>query len=285
MAGGYGVGASLASVGRGGGLAGAASSREQQAMQMLGETASQETQRDIANKQTAAQAKAGGMQLGATVGATVGTAFGPVGTLIGGVLGGLAGSLFAVCMAVVLVVCSALPSTSEASMLTQLELHQILSYAPETGVFTWLEPNRNAKVGPGDRAGSEKKKLGKRGENLAYRVIKIDGKAYPEHRLAWLYMTGDWPIDEIDHRNRVRTDNVFDNLRPATRKQNCENRDARAGSLSGFRGVSWSGGKWCAVIMHFGKQVVLGSFDDIEQAKEARLAAECKLFTHSTRTE
>jgi hypothetical protein len=96
MAGGYGVGASLASVGRaGGGLAGAAESREQQAMQMLGDVAAQETQRNVTNKQIAAQEKAGNMQLGSTLGAAVGTAVMPgVGTLIGGVLGGLAGGLF-----------------------------------------------------------------------------------------------------------------------------------------------------------------------------------------------
>ena len=96
MAGGYGVGASLASLGRarGGGLAGAGLSQEQEAAQLLGTAATQETQRNVANAEMKAQAKAGGMQLGSTLGATVGSAFGPVGTLVGGVLGGLAGSLF-----------------------------------------------------------------------------------------------------------------------------------------------------------------------------------------------
>jgi hypothetical protein len=94
---------------------------------------------------------------------------------------------------------------------------------------------------------------------------------------------GSWPPDEIDHINREKDDNRFANLRLATRKQNSENRGARADAASGFRGVSWSGGKWCAVIMHFGQQKVLGSFDDVEQAKAARLKAEQELFTHSTR--
>lgn len=96
MAGGYGVGASLASVGRaGGGLAGMAENREQQAMQMLGDVAAQETQRNVANTQMESQAKAGNMQFGATAGALAGMyTFGPVGALVGGVLGGLAGSLF-----------------------------------------------------------------------------------------------------------------------------------------------------------------------------------------------
>jgi phage tail tape-measure protein len=93
---GYGVGASLNSLGRnaGGGLAGAAEAREQQGMQMLGDVAAQETQRNIANTQARAQAKAGNMQLGATLGAAIGSVVPGVGTLIGGVLGGLAGGLF-----------------------------------------------------------------------------------------------------------------------------------------------------------------------------------------------
>lgn len=159
--------------------------------------------------------------------------------------------------------------------ITQLDLHQLLTYDPASGVFTWVMPAAHC-MSPGDRAGCVR--------HGGYRTIKLEGKAYAEHRLAWLYMTGVWPPDDIDHVNRNKTDNRFENLRLATRKQNSENRKAREGSASQFRGVSWSCGKWHAVIMHFGVQISLGYFDDIEAAKSARLKAEAKLFTHG-RTE
>lgn len=95
--GGYGVGASLASFGRrggSGGLAGVGENQEQEATQLLGDAAAQETQRNAMNTQARAQEKAGNAQLGATIGGVVGTAFGPVGSMVGSVLGGLAGSLF-----------------------------------------------------------------------------------------------------------------------------------------------------------------------------------------------
>jgi hypothetical protein len=276
----FGVGASLASYGQG---------QQQEAAKLMGVAAKEEEQRNVFNTQQKAAAKEGNTALGSTLGglaggalagAEFGSAAGPWGTLIGGALGALAGGLFTVMLAVLLVVSSAFPSTAEATMihqndLTQLELHQALSYDPGTGIFTWVEPAA-ARTKPGDRAGYEKKGTG-------YRYIKINSRAHAEHRLAWLYMTGMWPLFEIDHRNRVHSDNRFDNLRPATRKQNCENREARKGALSGFRGVSWSNNKWHAVIMHFGVQKSLGHFSDIEDAKKARLAAEAELFTHSPR--
>ncbi len=96
MAGAYGVGANLSSIGRakGGGLAGAAENQEQQATQLLGDAAAQETRRNVQNTQLAAQEKAGKAQLGSTLGSLAGSAFGPVGSLVGGVLGGLASNLF-----------------------------------------------------------------------------------------------------------------------------------------------------------------------------------------------
>lgn len=97
MAGGYGVGASLATYGRrnaGGGLAGMAGNQEQEATQLLGAAASEETARNVQNTQLHAQQKAGNAQLGSTIGALAGSVIPGVGTLIGGVLGGLAGGLF-----------------------------------------------------------------------------------------------------------------------------------------------------------------------------------------------
>ena len=264
----YGLGAA--------GLTGFGLDQKQDAMETLGKVADQEQERNIANKQIKAQTKAGNVQLGAMGGAMAGFAVGgPIGGMIGGVLGAVGGGLFSMVMAVLMVVALASPATSEASMLTQLNLHQSLNYEPQTGEFFWIEsPTQRIKAG--SRAGFEKKGDG-------YRYIKIGGRAYGEHRLAWLYMTGAWPSEEIDHTNRVRSDNRFENLRQVNRKQNCENRKPRAGSAANFRGVSWSNGRWHATIMHFGKQMCLGYFDSIDEAKKARLDAEARLFTHSNR--
>ena len=155
-----------------------------------------------------------------------------------------------------------------------MDLHQLFNYDPESGHFTWLEPMAQS-VKPGDRAGYTK--------DGKYRFVKIGSKAYAEHRLAWLYMTGSWPEFEIDHRNRIKNDNRFENLRAVTRKQNSENANFRGDNVSGFRGVSWFAGKWAAYITHFGKKINLGAFSEIEDAKKARLKAETTMFTHANR--
>lgn len=159
--------------------------------------------------------------------------------------------------------------------MTQAELMEALHYDPATGVFTWRSSPGMRRVRVGSPAGGGKK--------TGYRVITVYGRKYAAHRLAWLYVTGNWPVADIDHRNRQRDDNRIHNLREATRMQNAQNRKPRAGAASGFTGVSLSGGKWCAVIMHNGRQRVLGRFDDLGRAKSARLAAEHELFTHAER--
>ena len=100
-------------------------------------------------------------------------------------------------------------------MITARELREILSYNPHNGVFRWkvrLSPRSN----PGEQAGH----INGRG----YRTIKIRGKHYYAHRLAWLYHTGYFPNDEIDHINNDKLDNRLVNLREVTRWENQQNR-------------------------------------------------------------
>lgn len=146
-------------------------------------------------------------------------------------------------------------------MLTQEKLKRLLSYDPETGVFVRLV-SLNSKTRVGDIAGSIHKYKG-------YQIVTVDGAKYFGHRLAWLYMMGEWP-QEIDHINQVKHDNRFINLRLATRSENSLYRPLRKDSSSGVKGVSWHSRvkKWTAQITYKGKNRHLGYFDTKEDAKE-----------------
>jgi hypothetical protein len=139
--------------------------------------------------------------------------------------------------------------------LTAERLRELLDYDPETGVFRWKMNRRRGKV-----AGTLRPD--------GYRQIGIDGCLYLEHRLAWLYVNGEWPADEIDHRNRERAGNQVESLRPATRPQNFANSIGK-GSTSGFKGVSAYGQKWRARICVEGNHIFLGYFDTVDDARAA----------------
>jgi len=160
--------------------------------------------------------------------------------------------------------------------LTADRLCELLSYCPETGEFRWKVyrcPNARA----GDVAGN----LCPRG----YIKIKIDKKLYRAHRLAWLFVRGCWPDDELDHRNGIRCDNRIDNLRAATHAQNHQNRAPDRGNKSRRLGVSWSrrSEKWCAHICVNREKKYLGAFDCPEKASEAYAAAKAVLHKYQPR--
>lgn len=145
-------------------------------------------------------------------------------------------------------------------------LRELFHYDPLTGAFTRLV--RRGKFQPGTVAGTV--------NDDGRHIISIYGRLYRAHRLAWLYMKGEWPKDQIDHKNCVPLDNSFDNLREATNALNHQNeRSARKGNSSGFLGVSWdaSRNKWKAQITTNGKNRLLGRFDTREEAAGAYAAA------------
>jgi hypothetical protein len=123
-------------------------------------------------------------------------------------------------------------------MSLQARLHEVLNYDQETGVFTW-KPRKGCRAG---------QPLGCDNGN-GYLRITVDGVSHYAHRLAWVYMNGSTDAEHIDHINGNRADNRIANLRPATPKQNQENRHgAQRNSKSGVLGVSWHkrAGKWQA---------------------------------------
>lgn len=151
-------------------------------------------------------------------------------------------------------------------MITQPRLKELLSYDPDTGVFTWAVNRFRARVGM--VAGSL------HGEG--YRKIKLDGIDYLEHRLAWLYVTGAFPQEDTDHINGNRADNRIVNLRDVSRTTNMHNERApRTNGTSGFLGVSWvsSRKKWRAKITVGSKRKTIGEFSSPEAAHEAYLNA------------
>lgn len=143
-----------------------------------------------------------------------------------------------------------------------VSLRQALSYDKETGHFTWVKPTgRRAKAG--EHAGSH--------WPSGYVGIACNGKRYLAHRLAWLFVYGEWPSMDVDHINRNKEDNRISNLRLATRSQNNVNADLRSNNTSGVRGVYWCkrSKRWLARAQRGGRQVHVGAFTTIEQASRA----------------
>ncbi|NIJ89430.1 hypothetical protein FHR49_002231 [Xanthomonas campestris] len=162
---------------------------------------------------------------------------------------------------------------------TAAEAAERLDYDPETGVFRWKRRVMCLGGGkmPGDVAGTQKD---------GYRQIKLFGRVYREHHLAWLFQTGEWPpVDsDIDHRNRIRSDNRWSNLRLATRGENNINVRAMRTSKSGHRGVHpcTDSDRWQARISVEKKVIGLGTFDSKQEAIAARLEAEKRYYRHFT---
>ena len=138
--------------------------------------------------------------------------------------------------------------------LTQVDLQAVLSYDPDTGLFTNLKNNRV--VG---------------WQQSGYLKYEVFGKKYYLHRLVWLYAYGHTPDCEIDHINRNRSDNRLCNLREASRHENLWNSPVRCDSSLGLKGVEYVKkiNKYRAVITLYGIKHRLGTFLTAEEASQA----------------
>lgn len=156
---------------------------------------------------------------------------------------------------------------AEATEIVATRLRQLLDYDPATGEFRWRQ----------DRPRCREGQIAGHAHCQGYRGIRVDGRAYLAHRLAWLYVHGAWPKDQIDHINGNRADNRIANLRECTNALNCQNVRAHRDSTSKYPGVSLAdharGKPWLATICVAGKKKYLGHHETEELAFSAyRLA-------------
>ena len=146
--------------------------------------------------------------------------------------------------------------------MTGAELRRVLDYDPITGALTWLDCPRCGQ-------GAQRQKPGSRAgciSHFGYVVVRLNKVLYPAQRLIWLWVTNDWPPDQVDHENEVKSDNWWDNLRLATHGQNQINRKGSRPNTTGFRGVVRYRGGFRGQIKVSGK---LKSFPWRAKAEEA----------------
>lgn len=151
-------------------------------------------------------------------------------------------------------------------MITQKELRQILSYDANTGIFI-SKINRGKRIKINDVLGTVR--------SDGYISIVINSKHYKAQNLAWLYVYGKLPKNELDHKNKNKADNKIANLRDIEHKENCRNRSKRSDNKSGVTGVYFNEkrNKWLCGIRVDGKYYHLGCFKDFDDAVDARKKA------------
>ena len=159
-------------------------------------------------------------------------------------------------------------------LITVEQLREMLCYDVETGVFTWRTAH-GFRCSAGGKAGS----LSTRG----YTYIKLLGRSYQAHRLAWLYVHGEWPEHCIDHINGVHDDNRLSNLRDVTLSVNAQNKKkARADNSTGFLGVTKRASGYLAQIMIQGQALKLGIYADPAAAHAVYLEAKRQMHSGCT---
>jgi len=159
--------------------------------------------------------------------------------------------------------------TDKRHVITQDRLKELLHYNPETGIFT-----RNLFLSNRTRCGG----MAGTAHSAGYITISVDNKKYFTHRLAFLYMEGYIPENQVDHINRIRDDNRWINLREVSHSCNMRNASVGKNNTSGVTGVSWdkASNKWRAIIRVLGINKHLGIFESFNDAVTARWNGEVK---------
>ena len=148
------------------------------------------------------------------------------------------------------------------SRLEVSEARRLLDYDPHTGVIRWKEATgRGGRATAGSAAGTI--------NSEGYVVVRIRGRDYRAHQLAFFLMKGRWPTAQVDHVNGVRSDNRMVNLREATHEQNAANSAKRRDSRAPFKGIRAQRGKWVARIKDGGREYHIGTYETAEEASAA----------------
>jgi len=173
-------------------------------------------------------------------------------------------------------------------MISQSELKEFLSYNANTGLFVWKDRDRiwfktdlSYNAWNGKHAGNVAGSVARQ-RHADYVVITIHDKAYKAHRLAWLYIHGKMPDNQIDHIDGNGLNNRESNLRDVNCSENGKNRSLQKNSTSGVLGVVYKNNKnkWDARIYINKRQKHLGSYDDFFEAVCRRKSAEIKHGYH-----
>ena len=163
--------------------------------------------------------------------------------------------------------------------LTAQRLRELVQYDPDTGNFFAAI---DSQCGKGRIIRCAGTKLGTVSDQ-GYIKITVHSRYVLAHRLAWLYITGEWPANGIDHKDGNPSNNAFANLRDVTPRINSENqRRARSDNSNGLLGVTNSGAKFRAGIQISGKKLHLGSFDTPNSAHQAYLSAKRRMHEGNT---
>lgn len=155
----------------------------------------------------------------------------------------------------------------------QETLKKYLNYDKDTGVFTWKVRRANC-IKIGDIAGTT--------NTNGHRQVRIEGKQFVLHRLAWLYVYGVLPDKELDHINGDKSDNRIENLREVSHGENMQNLPTYRNNTSGKIGVHYDRNcnKWIARISYKGERIILGVFTTFEESCLSRERAEERYNYH-----
>ncbi len=161
--------------------------------------------------------------------------------------------------------------------LTQERLKELLDYDPENGVFTWRLDRLNEV-----KAGKEAGHLNPYG----YIVIRVCGSLQRAHRLAFLYMTGMFPVFHVDHIDGNRSNNKWLNLRNCNRSENGQNlkKAQLNNNSSGLLGCYFDkeSNKFKAAIGINNTRINLGRFKTAKEAHECYLKAKREIHPFNT---
>lgn len=166
------------------------------------------------------------------------------------------------------------------------DLRQLIAYDAASGQLTWLPRAARYFKRSRDCDGWNTKYAGKPALNTktpnGYLAGHIFKNTQFAHRVAWALHTGSWPADQIDHIDGNRANNTISNLREASPSENQRNVKQRVDNTSGAKGVDLQAatGLWRARIVHNGRRVELGRFENITDAVQARAAAEARFQYH-----